>query len=77
MQPLIAVAGSLAQSARKGGLTALLQRASYDSSELAQHRTSGSPKESIGRWRRDLPAGLSAVCQQAFGDILKEFGYLP
>ena len=29
-----------------------------------QHQTSGSPEQSIGRWRRDLDASLQAVCEE-------------
>jgi hypothetical protein len=43
--------------------------------ELAEHRTSGGPAESIGRWRSDLPPAVAATCERVFGDALAEFGY--
>lgn len=53
----------------------MLERASVDTPELQHHRTTSDPKASIGRWRRDLDASLQAQCEQAFGEILREFGY--
>jgi 2-polyprenyl-3-methyl-5-hydroxy-6-metoxy-1,4-benzoquinol methylase len=42
---------------------------------MKQHWTSSEPNKSIGRWRRDLSPSLQAVCQEAFSEVLKEFGY--
>ncbi len=53
----------------------MIQRASEETPELKAHKTSSNPKTSIGRWRHDLNPLLQAVCQESFGDILKEFGY--
>jgi hypothetical protein len=53
----------------------MIQRASEETSGMRQHRTSPDPEKSIGRWRRDLDPSLQAVCQEAFGDVLQEFGY--
>jgi len=39
------------------------------------HQTSAGPRESVGRWRRDLSPALLAVCQESFGDVLRAFGY--
>jgi hypothetical protein len=43
--------------------------------ELAQHATTADPKFSVGRWRQDLSPPLQALCETAFGDLLREFGY--
>jgi hypothetical protein len=53
----------------------VLQRASRDSDELRQHRTSDDPASSIGRWRRDLDPALQAVCAEVLGDNLAALGY--
>jgi hypothetical protein len=54
----------------------VLQTATEIATEyLSWHQTSASQRKSIERWRRDLSPSLQAVCQQAFGDVLKEFGY--
>jgi hypothetical protein len=49
--------------------------AAGDAPELRGHGTSGSPSDSIGRWRRDLPPGLRAAVEETFGDLFQEFGY--
>jgi hypothetical protein len=41
------------------------------------HRTVSDPRESIGRWRRDLPDELAAVCEEALAPSLTAFGYEP
>jgi hypothetical protein len=41
------------------------------------HRTVGDPRESIGRWRRDLPDEVAAACAGALGPALETFGYEP
>ncbi len=53
----------------------MIRRASKDIPLIKQHMTSTDPKRSIGRWRHDLDASLQALCQEAFDDALKEFGY--
>jgi len=53
----------------------MIQRASKDTPTQHLHRTSPSPETSIGRWRQDLDHSLQVACQEAFGDVLKEFGY--
>jgi hypothetical protein len=60
-----------AESAVEG----MIRRASEESSDMRQHLTSSAPEKSIGRWRRDLDSSLQAVCQEALGEVLKEFGY--
>lgn len=40
-----------------------------------QHATTPDPTASIGRWRRDLTPELQRATEEAFSDILLEFGY--
>jgi hypothetical protein len=53
----------------------ILDRASEDTPELQRHRTSGDPKNSVGRWRRDINPVLLPVAQEALSDVMQEFGY--
>ncbi len=54
----------------------VVRRARTTSEEMqAAHRTSTDPAASIGRWRRDLSPELQAACEEAFADLLPEFGY--
>jgi hypothetical protein len=41
------------------------------------HRTVSDPRESIGRWRRDLSDEVATACADAFGPALEFFGYEP
>ena len=41
-----------------------------------QHITSKDVAFSVGRWKRDLDRSLQKVCDEAFGDIMAEFGYV-
>ena len=41
------------------------------------HRTVPDPRESIGRWRRDLSGEVEAACAEALGRPLEIFGYEP
>ena len=45
--------------------------------ELGEHRTTDSPRSSVGRWRRDLDADVIAACERTFGPALELFGYEP
>ncbi len=52
--------------------------AERDEAEAAifrQHGTSGSPQESIGRWRQELTAEEITACDTSFGPLLPVFGY--
>src|SRR5208283_3612145 len=53
----------------------ILRRASVDTPELEEHRTSGTALASIARWRHGLDSKSQLLCEQVFGDSLKEFGY--
>lgn len=49
--------------------------AAADEAAVRMHRTSPDAAASVGRWRTDLGEPLKAVCQEAFGDVLEQFGY--
>ena len=53
----------------------MLQRARVDTPEMEAHRTSGNTQQSIARWHNDLDRDSKVLCEQVFGDTLKEFGY--
>lgn len=53
----------------------ILRRASKDTFNLRQHRTTESPEASIGRWQRDLDPPLQTACTAAVADSLAVFGY--
>ena len=53
----------------------VLREASEPDAELAFHMTSRDQGASIGRWKRDLPADVQALCSEEFGPALAEFGY--
>ena len=53
----------------------LLVAAAPESAESRAHATSSSPDTSIGRWRMDLSPELQGMTEEAFGDLLAEFGY--
>jgi Sulfotransferase family len=59
--------------------TAMVQRVLQQGSEpdaaLQFHMTSRDQSASIGRWERDLPADIQALCGEEFGPVLVEFGY--
>jgi hypothetical protein len=42
----------------------------------AEHRTTASAAESVGRWREDLSSEMVAVCNEAFAEALEAFDYL-
>jgi hypothetical protein len=53
----------------------VLREASKRDADLASHMTSRDAAASIGRWERDLPEDVKAVCSEQFGPALAEFGY--
>jgi hypothetical protein len=53
----------------------VLSRAAVDTPALAAHRTSTDPRESIGRWQRDLSPELQQACSEWFGPMLERLGY--
>ena len=53
----------------------MVDQASAEIPGMGEHRTAVSARDSIGRWKDDLPEGLAAACEDAFGTALEEFGY--
>jgi hypothetical protein len=43
--------------------------------ELQEHATSNGPRESVGRWRRDLAPDLVDECERSLSAALDAFGY--
>ena len=39
------------------------------------YRTTPTPQESIGRWRRDLSTAVREECDRVFAPVLELFGY--
>jgi len=65
----------LGVSASEETVAAVLERASDETQAMAGHRTSGDPRQSVGRWRRDLDPELQRECVEVLDDVLVEFGY--
>jgi sulfotransferase family protein len=53
----------------------MVEEASKLTPSAGDHRTTGSPEESIGRWQHELDDSLKAACEEAFGEMLEVFGY--
>jgi hypothetical protein len=53
----------------------VLERASSETKAMVGHRTSGDPRQSVGRWQRDLDEDLKRECVDVLDDVLVEFGY--
>jgi len=56
-------------------IESVLERASSETAAMAGHRTSGDPRQSVGRWQRDLDEELQRECVEVLDDVLVEFGY--
>jgi hypothetical protein len=41
----------------------------------AEHKTTGGPEASVGRWKVDLAPDLQRLSEAVFGDALRAFGY--
>ena len=53
----------------------LRQRLEEDLPELQAHTTSDGPRDSVGRWRRDLAPDLVDECERSLSVALDAFGY--
>ena len=51
------------------------RRASRDTAELREHRTSRDLSASLGRWQDEMSPTLQDVCRRVLGPILIELGY--
>jgi hypothetical protein len=58
-------------------VTAMIDTLREELPELREHGTSDGPRESVGRWRRDLDPELALACEQSLGPALAAFGYEP
>jgi len=56
-------------------VAALIKAANEDRAEFDMHRTSENAAVSIGRWKRELDPATLKACGDAFGEVLKGFGY--
>lgn len=72
---LKAVLQYLGLDSRSEAVTEILRRAEIETPAMRQHRTSVSPTDSIGRWRRDLSAQLQEMCETQFRENLQQLGY--
>lgn len=53
----------------------MLDRASAENPEMKQHLTSTDVSTSLGRWKSSLSPELQRAANEAFGDVLQQFGY--
>lgn len=53
----------------------LLAAASDESPDLSSHRTADCARASVGRFRGELSQHLQELCEESFGDLLREVGY--
>lgn len=56
---------------------AVIERASRNELHLVRHLTAKDPRQSIGRWKQDLPMEMQAQCQEALREMLLAFDYSP
>ncbi|HEV2857211.1 MAG TPA: sulfotransferase [Solirubrobacterales bacterium] len=56
-------------------IDSVLERASSETEAMVGHRTSGDPRQSVGRWQRDLDPELQRECVEVLDEVLVEFGY--
>ncbi|HEY2055030.1 MAG TPA: sulfotransferase [Solirubrobacterales bacterium] len=61
--------------ADEAAVRAVLDEANQPTEHLDAHRTVSDPKQTIGRWRRDLPDDLAAETNALLAPELEAFGY--
>jgi hypothetical protein len=61
--------------ADEAAVGAVLELANRPTELLDKHRTVSDPVQTIGRWRRDLPAELADESNQLLAPLLETFGY--
>ena len=60
----------------EAGLRArLARRADRPLPGMERHRTTATPRASIGRWREDLDPVLAERCERVLGDAIAALGY--
>jgi Sulfotransferase family len=67
----------LGVAADEPAVRAVLEQANRPTELLDTHRTVSDPMQTIGRWRRDLPADLAAESNELLAPVLEAFGYEP
>lgn len=72
---LIELFDFLGVSSSKETVGSVLERASRETEAMTGHRTSEDPRQSVGRWRRDLDRDLQEECVDIFDEVLVKFGY--
>jgi Sulfotransferase family len=76
-ETLQALLAHLGLDAGPGAVEPMLKSLLARDSGSEDHRTVADPRESIGRWRRDLSDEVAAACAEALGRPLEIFGYEP
>jgi len=56
-------------------IDAVMRAADRDTPELEFHRTTRSPRRSVGRWQRELEPEEIHRCERHLGEALEAFGY--
>jgi hypothetical protein len=74
-ETLTAILGFLDVDAGADAVSETLELANRPNELLDGHRTVSDPTQTIGRWRRDLPADLAAECNEILAPVLAAFGY--
>ena len=67
--------GYLGLSPARRGVAGIIERATSAGGLLAAHRTTSNPRDSIGRWRRDMSRSMQRACEASLSEVLQEFGY--
>ena len=56
-------------------IAGMIDRASEENENSRRHRTSAGTDASLGRWRQSLSPSVQAICNEAYADVLQQFGY--
>ena len=65
----------LGLDARDAAVEAMLASADRSLPGMERHRTTATPRASIGRWREDLDPVLAERCERVLGDAIAALGY--
>lgn len=72
---LTQVAAHLGIGAEPGTLERMAEATAAEGERIGRHVTSGSPEQSVGRWRRDLSADGRRLAEAELGDLIERLGY--
>jgi hypothetical protein len=68
--------GRLGLDDREETVASVLERAGADMPERQRrHQSAPDARESIGRWRQDLPPEIERACQESLAGLIGELGY--